>query len=111
MISDSSYLVFNVNALSSASMASNQTSISYDASTSFHYAVQSVWTGASPVGTIEVQASLDGLNWGNIYTVAVASNSGSDIHDLGSLAFPYLRVAYAFTSGTGLLNVKLCAKG
>lgn len=111
MISDSSYLVFNVNALNNVSMASNQASISYDATTSFHYAVQSAWTGVSPVGIIEVQASLDGIIWGNVYTVAVATNSGSDLKDLGTLAFPYLRVAYAFTSGTGLLNVKLCAKG
>lgn len=83
---------------------------------------QAVWTGTSPVGTLQVQVSNDfALNgdgsirnagtWTNLgSTSAVSGNSGNleiSLHDIPSYA---IRIVYTKASGTGTLNVIICAK-
>lgn len=107
---DSPVLIANTSLLTAVSMASNQTSVVFDASSARQFAVQSVWSGTSPVGTMNVSASLDGVNFKSLYSLAVTGNTGIDVKELGYLASPYIQVSYTFTSGTGTLTVKLSAK-
>ena len=87
-------------------------------------AVQANWTGASPVGVIQVQVSNDYnqdelgnvLNAGNWVPVvlspipSIAANSGSIFIDLNQLASQWVRVQYVRTSGTGSMDLWLSAK-
>ena len=83
-------------------------------------AVQFNFTG-TPVGTFQVQVSLDFNpqfsnpgNWVplNLSPTPVASGSaGSIIIDCNQLGAPWLRVVYIGTSGSGVLNSFVTAKG
>lgn len=68
-------------------------------------AVQAVWTG-SPVGTLVLQASLDGAHWSNIPGSDVAVNGAGDfVWLLNPVEVPSLRAVYTRTSGSGSLIV------
>lgn len=97
--------------ISSASMTGNITSSVVDVTQDFFAGIQAVYTG-SPVGAIELQCSNDQTTWtsitGSSNAVSGASNTYWNIKDI---SFPYLRVVYTFTSGTGSLTVKALVKG
>ena len=88
-----------------------------------HASFAAIWSaGASPVGTFKVEAAFDhdpaasditngtwtdmGLTIG-----AVSGNSGQEIISLVDTAFPFIRLVYTNSSGTGTLNIWGCAKG
>jgi hypothetical protein len=76
-------------------------------------AIQLTWTG-TPVGTFAIQASLDATNWVALTlgtTVSVAGAADTALIEITMAPYPYLRVVYTATSGTGTLNAYLCAKG
>lgn len=75
----------------------------------------------SPVGNLQIQGSLDysqtpfnpaaAGTWVNVLPSAVAiSASGSVLLNLDQLAFPWIRVQYLHTSGTGSMDVYISAK-
>lgn len=82
------------------------------------------WAGTTPIGTISVQASndysqnVDGSvrNAGTWNTLtlsavpAVTGNTGNGMIDIDSLAGYAVRLVYNFTSGTGLMQVKVACK-
>lgn len=89
-------------------------------------AIQLSWTG-TPTGTFQVQGSLDysapNLAYGGpvlnagvwtplaFSTPPVASGAaGSIFLDLNQLSFPYIRVVYTPTSGTGSLDMWISGK-
>lgn len=87
-------------------------------------AVQAVWAGTSPVGTLSVEVSIDYAedNQGNVTNAgnwvaidldpvpAVSGNSGSDFIDINQLSAPWMRVKYTSDSGVGALDVYVSAK-
>lgn len=71
------------------------------------------WSGTSPSGTIsvEVQSGPSGwcpLDFGS--PISVSGNSGSIVLNINQIPFENIRVSYAATSGSGLLNVTLSSK-
>lgn len=72
--------------------------------------VHAVYTG-SPVGVLSLEASIDGLTYETIYNTTTAiSAAGSQMFNVGPVFYPLLRLRYAFTSGTGTLNVLFSTK-
>lgn len=95
-----------------ASMAVSQTSqvvnIKYldDICISFSFS-------GTPTGTFAVLASNDSVNFipVTLSAVPVASGTaGNILIDMGLLSFPYIKVTYTPTSGSGTLNGFLSAK-
>lgn len=76
--------------------------------------LQIEWTSADAVGTIEVQASVNGTTYHAItFSPALtqpASNNGGYLVNLNQLPYEYFKVVYTRTSGTGVLNVWSCTK-
>lgn len=106
-------------ALSAANMASTITSPVTTIQWLDNIAIQFNFTG-SPTGTFSVQGSLDydpNTNnpgtWNSVTLdpVPVASgSSGSILINMDELAFPYLRVQYVPSGGTGSLDYFISAK-
>jgi hypothetical protein len=74
--------------------------------------IQLNYTG-SPVGVIEVQGSLDNVNFSSLYlnvngnpatNIAIPTNTSPIAIDLYGSAMPYLRIKYTRTSGTGSMD-------
>lgn len=65
-------------------------------------AIQLAWTG-TPTGTAYVEESIDGVNWSQLATVALAGSASSAILDVTSVAIS-LRVRYSRASSTGTLT-------
>jgi len=113
------YKIIDAGDMSQSSITSAVTNITY----LDNVCIELVFTG-SPVGTFSVQGSLDHQQdaLGNIITAGnwvsltlspapVASGSADQIViDLNQLSFPYIRVVYTKTSGTGTLNGWIGAK-
>lgn len=74
--------------------------------------VQWIWTGSSPVGTGHIQVSNNGTDWKTLSTndTSVSGNTGNDMVNLPDIAYAYLRLLYAHTSGTGSLDAYVSGK-
>lgn len=85
-------------------------------------AVQLTWSG-SPVGTFQIQVSLDYNqdNNGNVLAAgnwvpltlgtSLSTSVGSPIFvDMNQLSAPWIRIVYTRTSGSGTLNALISAK-
>lgn len=96
------------------SLTSNPVPIMYEDSV----AVQLNFTG-TPTGTFQIQGSVDynpggplgpsanSGNWANLTLSPVPTAAGAPdtiLIDMYGLSFPYIRVVYTRTSGTGTLN-------
>jgi hypothetical protein len=95
----------------STAMTANRATASVAVDHIYGYACQVTWSGGtSPVGNIKVQASLDNSTWSDVPTVtsAVGANSGTAFFNVDGIHYRYIRVAYAFTSGTGTLSTPVC---
>lgn len=82
------------------------------------------WSGASPVGTIDVQVSndyaqnVDGTtrtagHWSSLPLsgpTAISGNTGTGFIDIDEMAGYAMRVVYTGASGTGVLNVIINGK-
>ena len=103
-----------IDIFSSADMSGTLTSQSVPVQYESNIGIQLVFTG-SPTGTFTVQASNDNLNWETMtFSEGAISASGSgSSHALSvkGFGFKWIRVVYTFSSGTGVLNGNLTAKG
>lgn len=110
----SRYLSKSVNLIIGGDMSANIVSKSMPTPQSRTLGITMVFTG-SPTGTFNVESSNDNTNWIDLpFTEGVIAASGSgDSHALTLKEFPFdfVRVVYTFTSGTGVLNVIVKAKG
>jgi hypothetical protein len=115
-----SYQTFTNADMSQATLTSALTNIEF----LDNVGIQLSWAGTSPVGTFEVQVSLDHQqdqygnvtnagNWAPISFTsppAVSGNTGSVYLDINQISAPWIRVVYTKTSGIGLLNGYICGK-
>lgn len=82
-----------------------------------NFSVQGVWTGSSPVGTLDVQVSNDHQEnggvvtnagtWTSIYASpqAISGNSGNIFLNVAAISAAFVRFVYTKTSGTGTLKL------
>lgn len=97
---------FNLKTLDAADMSSNITGDVINIQNVKGYAVQFIWTGASPVGELDIEASNDGETFTSILdsTLEVAANSGDYLVNVENALYGYIRVVYTSTSGSGDLT-------
>lgn len=68
-----------------------------------------IWSGTSPVGTIEIQTQVKDV-WQAIAlpTISVSGNTGNHLITINAAShFQKLRLAYVRTSGTGTMQVNI----
>lgn len=76
-------------------------------------AVQAVWSGTAPSGTVTIEASLDGTNFSTYgaSSISVTGASGNGVVSSGPIGFPFVRATFTYTSGTvASLKVYLSSK-
>lgn len=109
--------------ITNGNMAGNVTSVVSNIEFLDNIGIQLVFTG-SPVGTFTVEISADHAqdqngnvsvagNWVaiDLDPVPVAAGSADVIAiNIDLMSFPWMRVVYTRTSGTGTLNGYICAK-
>lgn len=109
--------------LTSGSMAGNLTSAVTNIQFLDNICMQMNWTTADAVGTFNVQGSADYAqddygnvtttgNWVSIPALATAAGgaSGNALLDMQQLSFPWIRVTYTRTSGSGTANIFISGK-
>ena len=97
--------------ISNESMGADITSRAQALPHIFGYCVQAVWTG-SPVGTMTLEASNDGVIWSTVDgSTEAISGAGDGIYHVTDVFYAYVRLKYTRTSGTGTLNVSINLKG
>lgn len=90
--------------ISSGDMSGNLTSPGIGGEFLDQFTIQCNISG-SPVGTFDVQESVDNINWASIPLDPVPTATPSPIVIKLTLESPrYVRLLYVFTSGTGTLN-------
>lgn len=97
--------------LSSVSMGADITSDSQQLTNMFGFSIQAVYTG-SPVGALKLEASLDKVTWNDVEDSSVSiTDAGSTLWNVSEVQYPYVRVFYDFTSGSGSLTAKFFGRG
>lgn len=75
------------------------------------FSVHAIFTG-SPVGSLYLAASIDGINWTVITDSPQAVSAAGDVFfNIRDTAYLSARLHYAATSGTGSLNAFFSTKG
>lgn len=78
-----------------------------------NFGLQVSWTG-TPTGTLTVNCSVDNVNFDALtFDPAITQPTGSAARyliNLNQIPFPYLKVQYVNSSGSGILNVWLSGK-
>ena len=77
-------------------------SASIDISDCTVIAVQALWTGAAPAGSVTIEGSLDGSTWNTFgaSSITVSGASGSGLVNFSPAAMPFIRVNFTKTGGT-----------
>lgn len=101
-----------VDLVTAASMGADIESASQQTTNMFGFSIQAVYAGSSPTGSLKLQGSLDQVTWNDIddYSESI-SQDGSALWNVTDAMYPYVRVFYDYTSGTGVLDVKFFGKG
>ena|ERR1700722_16602772 len=102
---DVPYHIANTTIINNQSMASNISSSIVNINEVILIGIIAHWSGSSPVGTLNINASNDGINFDTIGSVPVSGNTGVDSINCQELGFGFLQVVYTATSGTGNLTV------
>lgn len=104
---------FNKSLFTAQAMTATVSSLVQDVSTCIRLSIQASWAGTVPVGTLHVQCSNDGLNFNDdpeVTPIAISGATGSSFNKIVNCSYPFLRLTYTFTSGTGTLNVTVSGK-
>lgn len=112
-LSQTAIFVFNLDVAVNQSMGATFNTDSVETKEAKTIAIQATWSGGgSPVGNMEIQGSLDNVNFTRIQgtVIAVSGNSGSNGWNIQNLGFAYIRLRYVRTSGTATVNVKIAGK-
>jgi len=94
-------LTRNITAINITSGVTTSSSV-IDVSDCGMAAMQAVWAGTTPSGTVAFEGSLDGTNFNTFgaSTITVTGATGSGLVPITNVAFPFLRVTFTYTSGT-----------
>ena len=105
--------IYNYKIVTNASMASTVTSATVDLSKTDGYSVYAKWTGAGAAGSIELQASLDDINFVTIINSSTSvAGPGEALWEITSAFYDKIRVVFLATGGSsGTLNVQINGKG
>jgi len=111
-----------IQVITAGDMSANVTGPATNISYLDNVAMQLNFTG-TPTGTFSVEGSLDHkeyngqiVNAGNFIPLSLATTpvasgaAGQILLDLNQLSFPYIRIVYTRTSGTGSLDAFISAK-
>lgn len=65
-------------------------------------AMQAVWAGTTPSGTVTIEGSLDGSTWSTFgaSTISVTGATGSGLVNFNPAGMPFVRTTFTYTSGT-----------
>ena len=77
-----------------------------------NFGIQLVWTGV-PVGTFDIQASIDGVSYTSLSfssPITASGTASSTLINLNQIPYAWVRVAYTATSGTGSLDITIMGK-
>ena len=97
-------------------MTGDLTSASTDIKYLDNFAIQLNFThptSFTAVGTFTVEASVDGATWVTLNiapAITCSASTGSHLININQIPYALIRVKYAHTSGTGLLNIYFEAK-
>lgn len=93
------------------SAASDVTTPGFDLNDLIRYAIAVDFTGANVVGTLKLQASVDGASWFDVTgsSQSVTSSQGH-IWDVTVCGYRWVRVDWDYTSGTGNITIDLHVK-
>jgi len=106
------YHAFLNNLLVDGDMSGPLTSQSKDINTVVSVALQAVWSGTTPVGSFNVQASNidEDAAYVTIAEVEVTGNTGAALVNIERPGYAYVRAVYVFTSGTGTISININGK-
>lgn len=104
--------------INNSSMASSITGTATNVEHLDNLVYQFVWTGANPIGTINIQLSLDNVNWttlqlspGNNFNILPGGSPGNYMLDLDFVSSTWIRPVYTTAGGSsGNLTSTLSAK-
>lgn len=98
--------------LNAVSVAANNASNIIDVKEALSMAVQVSWSGSSPLGTVAIKGSCDGVIFTTISggSVSVTGSTGSSLINVTEKGISHLQVIYTTTSGTGTVTAVLNAK-
>lgn len=75
------------------------------------FAIQAVWP-AGLVGTLDVQVTVDGINWSDVTNSSqVVNGAGSFIWNLNGYHTDQARLFFTYTSGSGTITASQSSKG
>lgn len=83
------------------------TSLYQDVSEITAFAVQAVWSGASPVGTLNFNGSNDNITYTTIASGSVSGNTGSILSSGTGMGYAFIQCVYTSASGTGSLTITI----
>lgn len=104
MATDNRTVILSAGDMSEATLTSSE----LDLGAAETFALQAVYTDA-PVGTLSIQASVDGTNFEEIQEVEITA-AGSTLYNMTGAGFREIRTVYTKTSGTGSLTVTVNTK-
>ena len=125
-MSSARYLIKTYYAIGDTTARANPSAVSGDMSASItgpttqisnldQVCYQVAWTSSDAVGVLAVQGSVDNVTFYDLtFAPALAqpnSDNGGYLINLALCPFPYVRMTYTRTSGSGTLSVILSAKG
>lgn len=97
--------------ITAGDMSGSLASLKYDISEINNYSVQFVWSGTSPVGTVNVLISNDGVNFDLLASaIAISGNTGNKVIKDSNCGYKYIKAVFTFTSGIGTLNASISGK-
>lgn len=104
--------VFEYDLLKAGDMSGSITTDSQQLNQMFLCSIQAVWTGSTANGTLKLQISNDNITFSDYTGSSVSVNGAGDfMWNLSYTGFPWIRVVYTRSSGTGVLNITVNGKG
>jgi spore coat protein U-like protein len=104
-VQDVPYHIANTIIINNQSMATNINSLIVNINEVILIGIIASWSGTSPIGTLNIEASNDGITFDTIGSLSVSGNNGVNSINIQELGFGFLQVVYTATSGTGNLTV------